>query len=157
VSLPEKRSVALVIRSPRDPALVLAVLRPPDDEDLPNVWGLPAASLREGEAWEDAVRRAARDKLGASATPGRLLNEGFKDRARYRLVMRLYAAALEEGREPNVSSPAPGSSTQAEGGVGPTDITRYSAWKWADADALVPAASAGSLCARLFLESEGRG
>ena len=42
-----KRSISLVIESP---AGILLVLRPDDDESLPGVWGLPAASLREGES-----------------------------------------------------------------------------------------------------------
>jgi ADP-ribose pyrophosphatase YjhB (NUDIX family) len=139
--LPIKRSVALVIRSELDPTLVLAVLRPPDDEDLPDVWGLPAASLRSGESWLDAVRRAARDKLGIEVDPGALLNEGAQRRPSYSLEMRVYEASIRTG-EPDVQQPA-------------QRATRYVAWKWAAADSLAPAAEKGSLCARLFLESDG--
>ena len=46
------------------PEGLLLVRRPDDDDDLPGVWGLPAASLAEGESEEDAVRRAGREKLG---------------------------------------------------------------------------------------------
>ena len=44
---PLKRSVSLVIEGP---AGVLLVRRPDDDDSLPGLWGLPAASLREGES-----------------------------------------------------------------------------------------------------------
>jgi 8-oxo-dGTP pyrophosphatase MutT (NUDIX family) len=139
VELPVKRSIALVIRDPRDPGRVLTVLRPADDEDLPNVWGLPAGSLRGDESWQDAVERAALQKLGVRVVPGAVLNEGSKARARYRLHMRLYEATLAEG-EPRLDDPAnPG--------------TRYVDWKWGDAATLQPAAEQGSLCCRLFLEA----
>ena len=134
-----KRSVALAIRSEVDPRLVLVVLRPPDDEDLPDVWGLPAASLRPGESWIDVVRRAARDKLGIEVEPGALLNQGAQGRPSYSLEMRVYGARIVSG-EPSVERPV-------------TGVTRYVAWKWAAADALAPAAQRGSLCARLFLEA----
>ena len=54
-----KRSVALVIRRAPDDPRVLLVQRPPDDEDLPDTWGLPAGSLRPGESWTEAVARSA--------------------------------------------------------------------------------------------------
>jgi ADP-ribose pyrophosphatase YjhB (NUDIX family) len=135
-----KRSVALAIRSDRDPTLVLAVLRPPDDDDLPDVWGLPAASLRSKESWLDAVRRAGREKLGIEVEPGGLLNEGAQRRRSYTLEMRVYAATVVKG-EPSVEQPV-------------KRATRYVAWKWTAADALTPAAEKGSLCARLYLESK---
>jgi ADP-ribose pyrophosphatase YjhB (NUDIX family) len=135
-----KRSVALAIRCDRDPSQVLAVLRPADDDDLPDVWGLPAASLRANESWLDAVRRAGREKLGIEVEPEGLLNEGAQCRPSYTLEMRVYAATVLAG-EPSVEQPVK------------KKATRYVAWKWAAADALTPAAEKGSLCARLFLES----
>ena len=53
--------MSLVIERPEG---LLLVRRPDDDEDLPGAWGLPAATLAEGESEEDAVRRAGRDNLG---------------------------------------------------------------------------------------------
>jgi ADP-ribose pyrophosphatase YjhB (NUDIX family) len=154
-ALPVKRSVALVIRDPGDPRRVLTVLRPADDEDLPNAWGLPAGSLRDGESWTEAVERAAREKLGLRVEPGVLLNEGTKDRGAYRLHMRLYEAALVDAdasrSRPHVppapSAAAPYLDSPANPG------TRYVAWKWGEAEALEPAARQGSLCCRLFLET----
>lgn len=138
-----KRSVSFVVRAPADASRILAVRRPADDEDLPNAWGLPAGSLREGESWEDAVRRAGREKLGVELEPGAILDEGQLQRAGYTLHMRLYEARIVEG-VPRVPQAAPG-------------ITQYSALDWATADRFVPAADAGSLCCRLYLRSVASG
>ena len=54
----------------RNGDLVVVVLRPPDDDELPNVWGLPAASLRANESWEDVVRRAGREPRARVAGGG---------------------------------------------------------------------------------------
>jgi len=131
-----KRSVSLAIAGP-DGCLLL-VRRPPDDEELPLAWGLPAASLGERESWDDAVRRAARDKLGTEVEPVRVLRTGALERAGYRLEMRLYGVRLVSG-EPTVPQPVPG-------------VTQYVDWKWGTAGELRPAAERGSLCSRLFLE-----
>jgi 8-oxo-dGTP diphosphatase len=135
-----KRSVSLAITPPAGTGgEVLLVQRPPDDEDLPGVWGLPAASLLPGESWEDAVRRAARDKLGVEVRPGTVLDEGQRQRPAYLLEMRLYAATIVRG-ELQVLQDTPG-------------ITRYQAWRWGRAEELQPAAERGSLCSQLYLRS----
>ena len=135
---PPKRSVSLAIHRG---GLVLQVRRPPDDEDLPLAWGLPAASPDGEETWEDAVRRAARDKLGLEVEPGRVLKEGSTERPDYRLQMRLYEAKILAG-EPSVPQPVRG-------------VTQYVDWRWGEAAGLVPAAEAGSLCSRLYLAQWG--
>lgn len=117
---------------------VLLVQRPADDEDLPNAWGLPAASLQADESWEDAAVRAARDKLGVDVEVSRELQAGALQRRNYRLEMKLYEAAIVAGT-PAVPQPR-------------ADVTQYQDWKWGTAEALQPAADAGSLCCRLFLE-----
>lgn len=137
-----KRSVSFVIRDPRDPARVLAVRRPADDDDLPNAWGLPAGSLREDESWADAVRRAGREKLGVELEPGDVLEEGEIERASYTLRMRLYDARIVEGT-PAVPQPC-------------TNVTQYAELDWAEAKRFEPAAAAGSLCSRLFLRHDRR-
>jgi ADP-ribose pyrophosphatase YjhB (NUDIX family) len=119
---------------------VLVVQRPPDDDDLPNAWGLPAGSLQPGESWTQAVERAAREKLGVEVEPGALLNEGRVTRPDYVLHMRLYEASVVRG-EPCVAQPERG-------------ITRYVDWTWGEPALLTPAAERGSLCSRLFLEIE---
>ncbi len=135
---PIKRSVSFAIFRPGRPDELLVVRRPPDDEDLPDLWGLPAGSLRPGEDWAGAVRRAGRDKLGVHLAVGPELNRGTLERAGYTLEMRLFEATITSG------SP---SAPQSVAGV-----TQYSAWKWGTAGDLVPASVRGSLCSRLFLE-----
>jgi 8-oxo-dGTP diphosphatase len=136
-----KRSISLAILDPDRPGAVLIVQRPDDDEDLPGVWGLPAASLAPGESWEDAARRVGSEKLGVSLTPGPMLREGSLSRAAYRLDMRLHSAFLAGG-EPRVPQHVAG-------------ITQYQAWRWGTAEDLEPAARRGSLCSRLYLEHAG--
>lgn len=138
----KKRSVSLAIHRPRT-AEVLLVQRPEDDEDLPLVWGLPAASLGPGESWEEAARRAAADKLGVAVEPEAVLREGVLDRSSYRLEMRLYGARILAG-EPAVPQDVAG-------------VTQYRAWRWGRAPDLEPAADRGSLCSRLYLGWSGAG
>lgn len=138
---PVKESVAVVIRGAQDGGDVLTVMRPPDDEDLPNVWGLPAASLRPGESWEDAVRRVGTDKLGVELGVGPELQRGHTERRDYRLEMRLFEAWIKKGL-PLVPQPD-------------DSHTQYTRWKWGRADDLIPAAQLGSLCCRLYLKTVG--
>jgi methylated-DNA-protein-cysteine methyltransferase-like protein len=137
---PEIRSVALAIRHPRDVRRLLVVRRPDHDADLPGAWGLPAASLRPGEAWLAAAHRAARDKLGVVITITGERRRGRLTRPAARLHMRLYDARLLAGR-PTVPQPH-------------TGVTQYTAWRWAPPRELEPAAAAGSLCCRLALADE---
>ncbi len=133
-----RQSVALSITRSRRPHHLLVVLRPHDDADLPDAWGLPAASLQAEESWEDAARRAARDKLGVAVNVGRLLHRGALERPWGFLEMRLYAATLIDG-EPHVPQTVPG-------------VTQYQSWRWSPPDILEAAAARGSLCCRLQLE-----
>lgn len=139
MSRPEKESVALVIRNPAQTNQVLTVLRPEDDEDLPNVWGLPAASLRPGETWEAAVKRVGIEKLGVQVRVIGELQRGASERRNYRLQMRLYEAEIENGT-PFVPQPD-------------RAFTQYRKWKWGVAEDLRPAAQRGSLCCKLYLKS----
>jgi ADP-ribose pyrophosphatase YjhB (NUDIX family) len=128
-----KQSVALVIEGPGG---VLLVRRPADDESLPGEWGLPAASLAEGESEQDAVRRAGRDKLGVEVRPLRLVGEERGER----IVMHDWVVAIVSG-DPSV--PQPGGGTQ------------YDEWRWGEVSELLPAARRGSLCARVLLREHG--
>jgi ADP-ribose pyrophosphatase YjhB (NUDIX family) len=139
---PIKRAVSFAILAPNDPTRVLIVLRPDDDADLPNMWGLPAASLREAENWQEAVQRAGREKLGVELEIARELNRGEVQRADYLLQMRLYAARIVHGT-PLVPQPH-------------DDVTQYHDWKWDRPEVLQSAAELGSLCCRLFLDREQR-
>ena len=134
-----RRSISFVVRHASSPELALAVRRPPDDDDLPNAWGLPAGSLRGDESWEDAVRRAGRDKLGVELDVGDVLEEGTLERAGYALHMRLYEARIASGT-PAVPQDA-------------TGVTQYTALDWLPIERFVPAAEAGSLCCQLYLKS----
>jgi 8-oxo-dGTP pyrophosphatase MutT (NUDIX family) len=122
-----KRSISLVIESPDG---VLLVRRPDDDESLPGVWGLPAASLVGDESEEDAVRRAGREKLGVEVLPLQPIGTdgGMTD----------WEARIMSGR---ASVPQPGPNTQ------------YAQLRWGDPRDLMPAARQGSLCSRVLLRA----
>jgi 8-oxo-dGTP diphosphatase len=124
-----KRSVSLVIDGPEG---VLLVRRPDDDQSLPGVWGLPAASLAEGESEEDAVRRAGREKLGVDVLPVRAIGAdgGMTD----------WEVRIVEG-EPSVPQDGPN--------------TQYTELRFGDPRELVPAARQGSLCSRALLRARG--
>jgi 8-oxo-dGTP pyrophosphatase MutT (NUDIX family) len=114
------------------PEGVLLVRRPDDDESLPGVWGLPAASLAPGESEEDAVRRAGREKLGVEVEPLQPVGEegGMTD----------WEARIRSGA-PVVPQPGP--------------RTQYTALRFGGLAELVPAARAGSLCSRVLLRARG--
>lgn len=135
---PTKEAVAFAVHRGGERATVLAVRRPEDDEDLPGHWGLPAASLREDESWEDAVLRTGPEKLGVDLAVGPKMNEGRAERDGHVLRMRLYDARIMKGK-PEVP--------QAGAGV-----TQYTDWEWAAPERLEEAADAGSLCSALYLE-----
>lgn len=135
---PTKRAVSFAVHRGGGRERVLAVLRPEDDDELPGHWGLPAASLREGEGWEDAVLRTGPEKLGVELGVGPQMNEGRAERDGRALRMRLYDARITEGR-PEVPQPAGG-------------VTQYDEWEWAPPERLEEAAAAGSLCSALYLE-----
>lgn len=134
-----KRSVSVAVREPRGRRWLL-VQRPPDDGDLPLAWGLPAASLRAGESYEEAARRAVADKLGIAIRLRGVRRTGRTERASGTLHMRLYEASIARGRPDVAAAADPG-------------VTRYVAWRWGEIDALRPAAARGSLCCRLALEA----
>ena len=124
-----KRSVSLVIEGPDG---LLLVRRPEGDESLPGIWGLPAASLGEGESEEDAVRRAGREKLGVEVVPVRPLgSEG---------AMTDWESRIAEG-SPSVPQRGPN--------------TQYAELRWGDARELAPAARLGSLCSLALLRARG--
>lgn len=139
---PVKRSVSFVIPRADDVWRVLAVRRPPEDAELPDVWGLPAGSLLGGESHVEAVLRAGRDKLGVELGVGPVLREGEADREGYRLRMSLYQARIVRG-EPEVPQGVEG-------------VTQYTDWAWVEDGRLREAARRGSLCTRLYLEERGQ-
>lgn len=145
IAAARKRSIALVVREPGRTGgeRWLLVRRPPDDPELPGVWGLPAGSHRPGETVEDLVRRIGRDKLHVELAPGRVLEEGDVARSDHELSMRLVAADLVWGT-PRV----PGADR---------DVTQYVEWRWGAPADLGEGADRGSLCCRLGLRAAGLG
>jgi len=135
---PTKEAVSFAVHRGGDRETVLCVRRPEDDEDLPGEWGLPAASLREGESWEDAVLRTGPEKLGVELAVGPQMNEGRAEREDHVLHMRLYDARIMKGK-PEVPRGAAG-------------VTQYTDREWARPERLEAAADAGSLCSALYLE-----
>lgn len=131
--------MAVVIRHRQQPDRVLAVMRPPDDPELPDVWGLPASTLRPGEHLEDSVRRTGTEKLGVDLNVGDVVRRGSTERRDYRLEMTLLEATIDHDL-PSVPQPHP-------------EVTQYVDWQWAEPAAFIPAADLGSLCCRLFLET----
>lgn len=111
---------------------VLIVRRPDDDDDLPGVWGLPAASLAAGESEGDAVRRAGREKLGVEVRPGEPVGTDGP--------MTDFRAEIVTG-EPAVQRGGPN--------------TQYAQVKWGGVHELVPAAREGSRCSRVLLRARG--
>jgi len=138
---PTKHSIAYAIYN-KDRSKVLAVLRPEDDDNLPNVWGLPAGTLKEGEDYEQAVICSGHDKLGIELKVIKLINEGGVERDKLVLHMKEYEAEIASG-QPSVPQPVDG-------------VTQYQQWKWAEPDLLKEAAQKGSLCSRLLLSHIGR-
>ncbi len=144
VANPLIRSVALALVKEDDPSRVLLVRRPEDDEDFPGTWGLPAASLRRGETFEDGAKRIGFEKLGVGVRVGGPINSGRQDRRGYTLMMRLYGGSLEEPpKDPPVAAAA-----------GP-GVTLYAGWRWGDPVELIASARRGSLCSQLLLERTG--
>ena len=138
-----QRAVALVVHCPDDAALLLAVRRPEDDAELPGLWGLPAATLRDDETVDDAARRIGQTKLGVDVEPGEVAARGTQQRPDYLLDMALLTATLRDSdTHPRLQAPS-GLSTA------------YVDWRWAHPNILVEAAERGSLCCRLLLSRHG--
>lgn len=120
----------------------LCVKRADDDDSLPGVWGLPAASLREGEAQEDAVIRAAQDKLGVKVEIAQYTGDDSQDRGSYVLHLCEYEVKIFEGKPSTLNSDPTASS--------------YAAVQWSsNPEILREAADKGSSCSRIFLRNLG--
>lgn len=134
-------AVSVVIHENDSGARVLAVRRPDEaGESFGGMWGLPAATVGEGETAEDAVRRLGRQKLGMTLEVGDEVVRGSQDGEGRELEMVLFEAKAEEDEPKLVRE------------WDPKGVTYYTAWKWAEASVFEPTAKAGSLCCRLFLE-----
>lgn len=139
---PTKFSIAAVIYNLNNPMEVLAVKRPSDDTILPNVWGLPAISPKDGELPEDAVKRLGIEKLATEIEAVSYIGIKRIDKDVHELILLEIEAKLK-GEEPSVKD-------------GTTTGTKYVDQKWtSDYSIFKEAAIEGSLCSRIFLESKG--
>jgi hypothetical protein len=135
-------AVALVLRPPAGGGSFLAVRRPPDDESLPDVWGLPATTVKTGESITEAARRIGTEKLGAQLAVGGVVGVKWADRGDYDLVL-IDIGATAMGAAPNVARAT-------------TSATRYVDQQWTDRlELLTEAASRGSLCSQILLDVSG--
>lgn len=135
-------AVAAVVRPTDDPHQFLAVKRPPTDDELPNVWGLPAVTLEPGELPEDGLRRVGKTKLATEIEPVRFVGARVAERDTYELILMDIEAHLT-GPSPSVHEAHP------EG-------TKYVDQQWTeDLRLLREAAQQGSLCSQVLLEDAG--
>lgn len=120
-------------------SMFLIVQRPPDDQELPLLWGLPAGSVKDDEPFEKAIIRSGKEKLGVDLKPVKFIGRGSIERDDYILHMEQYEAEIVCG-ELKVPQPIKG-------------ITQYRQWKWGTVADLKEAADRGSLCCRIFIKS----
>lgn len=139
---PTKFSIAVVVINPNNPTEVLAVKRPPTDDGLPNVWGLPAITPKDGELPEDAVKRLGIEKLATEIKAISYIGIKYTERNTYNLILMDIQVDLV-GKEPSVQEAT-------------TTGTKYVDQQWTSNYSIFKeAASKGSLCSRIFLESKG--
>ena len=128
-----KRSVALAAWGAEG---LLLVQRPEEDPEFPGALGLPAVSLEEGEALEEAARRVAREKLATEVRLRHPVAFGREERPKYTLELWVFEADLLS--PPSLPEPKPGK-------------TFYTAFRFGRPEDLKEAARRGSLCSRLYL------
>jgi len=138
MSKPVIQSVAIVVID--SAGRLLVVRRAEDDDNLPGLWGLPAASLRDGETPEDAAIRAGADKLGVGLKILRYMGEDTIDRGHAISHLRQYSAEIVSGH-PSVPQDDHSVSQYAD--------LRYTG----DPTVLFASARRGSLCSRIYLRN----
>lgn len=137
------QSVALLVRREDKPDLLVLVRRPSYDSELPDVWGLPAAILLEGETINEAARRIATQKLGVSIRVGVPLARGQQQRGGDLLEMTLCAAWTQSD------------TMKMPDTIRDEKVTQYVEWRWGLVQDVNDAAQQGSLCSRLLLGLSG--
>lgn len=139
---PTKFAIAAIIWNPDNKSEVLAVLRPPNDDSLPNVWGLPAVGVKDGELPEEAIKRLGIEKISTDIRAVSFVGIKQIEREQFELILMDIEAELV-GPAPSVVSAT-------------TTGTKYVEQLWvSDYQIFKEAASKGSLCTRIFLESQG--
>ena len=138
-----KYVVAIVLTRPGKPDEFLVVKRPDDDPDLRGSWGLPAATMKEGELPEQAALRVCNEKLHCTGTPERFLGLMYQKRNSYNIFLMDIVVELTGDAEPDVR--------QAQ-----TEHTAYVGQKWTtDPMDLMESARHGSCCSSIFLTDRG--
>ena len=132
-----KHSVSLVIHPPDNTTLILAVKRPNNDSEFPDLWGLPACSAEKNESFESAAFRIGPEKLGVHLTVGSMIAEGTQGRSNYQLKMALFECTAPS-KLITLSNHLPGK-------------TCYTDWKWVELSYFNVSAQTGSLCCRLLI------
>lgn len=136
-----KFSIAVVILNPKNSSEFLAVKRPSDDDSIPNVWGLPAITIKNGELPEEAVKKLGIEKLGTDIEAISFIGADSAEKDSYKLILMDVLAELK-GKQPSVDKAF-------------TSGTKYINQQWtSNYDILREAAKKGSLCSRIFLKSK---
>jgi ADP-ribose pyrophosphatase YjhB (NUDIX family) len=128
----------VIFRDPGTLSELLVVRRSPNDRYFPNMWGIPAGTLRNGEGCEEAIQRTAKHRLGIEVEVLGERAAGSSDRGTHVVEMRLFEARIVTGdphiRDPNLE------------GHGYTEV------QWGKPDILQATRERGSLCCRLVEE-----
>ena len=135
-----KFSVAVLLINPDNDKEFLVVKRPPDDDRLPNVWGLPAVTIQSNELPENTVKRIGIEKLDTDIEATEYIGIKRSDRDDYELILIDIKAKLT-GKQPSVEKAQ-------------TENTKYVDQQWtSDLNILKDAASKGSLCSQIVLDA----
>lgn len=135
-----KHSIAVAVHDADGRLLV--VKRADDDDSLPGVWGLPAATPYAGESAADTVARIGRQKLGVELRLGDRVGEDDDVRTDHALHLDEYTAEILAGTP---AAPRPD-----------TSVSQYATCAYVTDPAILrDAARAGSLCSRIYLRSAG--
>ena len=129
---------SVVLRDARAGPEILVVRRSPRDRYFPDLWGIPAGTLRKREGYEEAIRRTAKHRLGIELEVLGERARGSSDRGTHVVEMRLYEARIVSGT-PHLLDVNPE-------GYGYTEV------RWDRPEVLQSARERGSLCCRLVEE-----
>lgn len=138
-----KYVVAVALKKTQDSDEFLVVKRPDDDPDLGGHWGLPAASMKEGELPEQAAQRVCKEKLDCEAAAVRFMGLMHQKRNSYDIFLMDVEMILSDGQTADVHNAH-------------TENTAYVDQKWTtDPMDLMASAKGGSCCSSIFLTDRG--
>jgi 8-oxo-dGTP diphosphatase len=138
-----KYVVAIALKKNANSDEFLVVKRPDDDPDLGGHWGLPAASMKDGELPEQAAQRVCKEKLGCEATAVRFMGLMYQKRNSYDIFLMDVEMILNDRQTADVHKAN-------------TENTAYTEQKWTtDPMDLMASAKGGSCCSSIFLTDKG--